>query len=88
MSICSPEKHNHYIFVGKYIHSNQYLMFNNQIREFISTMGQDGEELLDILDEVEKLCGTKFDKAHLSNVATAFPKVGEYDRAIKAAPLN
>ena len=48
-------------------------------------MGQDGEELLNVLGEVEKFGGIKIDKIQLNELAKAFPKVGEYDRVINAA---
>ena len=75
-------------FIGKNSHSNPYLMFNNQIRKFISTMGQDGDELAIILDEIEKRGNTKVDKSKLNELAEEFPKIHEYDRAIEAALLN
>ena len=51
-------------------------------------MGQDGDELATILDEVEKLGNTKVDKLRIAKLAEEFPKVYEYDRAIKSALLN
>ena len=51
-------------------------------------MGQDGEELFIILDEMEQFGNTKVEKIRLNNLSEECPKVYEYDRAIKAALLN
>ena len=51
-------------------------------------MGQDGDELAITFDEIEKLGNTKVDKLHIIKLAEEFPKVYEYDRAIKSALLN
>ena len=51
-------------------------------------MGQDGDELDSILDEIEKLGNTKVDKLRIAKLAEEFPKVYEYDGAIKSALLN
>ena len=41
-------------FTGKNSAANPYIQLNNQILKFIVTMGEDGEDLLEILDIVEK----------------------------------
>ena len=75
-------------FTGKNLYSNPYLVFNNQIRRLMISMGEDGVELLEILDEVEKMCNTRFTKERLSKLVQDFPKALEHDRAVKAALMN
>ena len=42
------------IFTSKNLTTNSYMLLNNQVRRLVVTMGEDGEQLLKILDEVEK----------------------------------
>ena len=75
-------------FIGKNLHSNPYFIFNNQIRRLIMTMGKDGDELLEILDEIEKLGNQKLTKGQLERFAKEILKIYEYDRAVEAALPN
>ena len=63
-------------------------MFNNQLRRLIMTMGMDGEDLLELLDVVEKRGKHKITRQLLSKIAKEYPKAYEYDRSIKAALMN
>ena len=51
-------------------------------------MGVDGDELLDILDLVEKRGKHKFTKLLFNKMAKEYPNVCEYDMSIKAALMN
>ena len=45
-----------------------YYLFNNQMRRLILTMGEDGVELLNILNDIEKFGAKKYTIAsHLTN---------------------
>ena len=48
------------------------------------TMGVDGEDLLDLLDLVEKRGKHKFTRNRLSKISKEYPKAYEYDRSIRA----
>ena len=50
--------------------------------------GKDGEELLDILDDVEQFGDDKVTKQDLRELANKYPKVYQYDRAVRFALLN
>lgn len=52
------------------------------------TQGQDGEELLNILDHVEAYGENKFSNINLKALADVYPKAYEYARAMQAALLN
>ena len=75
-------------FSGKNVQTNPYLPFNNALRRLILVQGKDGEELLDILDEVEQCGDDKFTKEDLKDIANRCPKIYQYDRAVKLALLN
>ena len=75
-------------FTGKNLQSYPYIKFNNQIRRLILTTGEDGEELLKHLNDIEKLGNEKFTNEDLHNFAKEVPKALEYDRVVKAALLN
>ena len=75
-------------FIGKNLHNNPYFIFNNQLRRLILIMGKDGDELLEILDVMEKLGGRKFTRQLLAEYHKDYPKIYEYDRVVKAALLN
>lgn len=51
-------------------------------------MGVDGEDLLDMLDVMQKRGKNKFNRHLFNKVAKEYPKVYEYDRSIKAALMN
>ena len=75
-------------FTGKNLAINPYIQLNNQIRKLIVTMGEDGEDLLEILDIVEKFGKRIFTTAHLKELKKKRPKAYQYDRAVNAALLN
>ena len=52
------------------------------------TQGQDGEELLKILDHVETYGDEQFSGANLRALSDLYPKLYEYARAVQAALLN
>lgn len=56
-ALVSPRNINIQIFTGNALNINPYLPFNNAIRRLIFAQGVDGEELLYILDKVEKMGG-------------------------------
>lgn len=75
-------------FSGRNLSTNPYLPFNNSLRRLILVQGKAGDDLLQILDDVEKLGAEKFTKEDLEELAEEHPKAYEYDRAIKLALLN
>ena len=75
-------------FSGRNLPANPHLPFNNALRRLILLQGKDGEQLLDILDEVEQCGGDKFTKQDLQELSIRCPKIYQYDRAIKLALLN
>ena len=56
-TLVNPRNINIPIFTGKALNANPYLPFNNAIRRLILAQGADGEQLLHILDKVEKMGG-------------------------------
>lgn len=50
--------------------------------------GKDGEEPLNILDEVEQRGDDKLTKTDLQDLANKRPKINQYDRAVWLALLN
>ena len=75
-------------FSGKNLHSSPYLPFNKSLRRLIYNQGADGEQLLEILDSVEKYGAMKFDNEKLKILTSKYHKVSEYNRAIKSLLLN
>ena len=86
--LVNPRNINIAQFIGKQFNTNPYMPFNNGIRNFIMTQGQDGEELLEILNHVETYGGEKFTNKYLHNLSKQKPKAYEYSRAIMAALMN
>ena len=82
--------HFHYIpiFTGKSLNNNPYLPFNNAIRRLTLAQGVDGEELLHILDKVEKMGGNTFTNELLKDLITVKPKAEEFNKAVNAALLS
>lgn len=75
-------------FTGKNLQANPYIKFNNHIRRLILTLRSDGEELVAILNKVEKFCNNKYTLKDLAKLAKDAPEAREYDRSIKAELLN
>ena len=75
-------------FTGRNLNTNPHLPLNNAVRSLILVQGADGEVLLRILDKIEARGATKFTSAELQAMITKYPKVAEFDVAIKAALLN
>ena len=75
-------------FSGRTLHTIPYLQVNNGIGRLVLVQGQDGEELLDILDEVEQCGDQKLSREDLREVAKRCLKICKYDRAINVALLN
>ena len=63
-----------FAFTGKSLQINPYLAFNNQLRRLIVTMGVDGEDLLELLDLVEKRGKYKVSKQLLVKMAKEYQK--------------
>lgn len=76
------------LFNGRNIQSNPYLPFNNALRRLVLVQGKDGEELLDILDDVEQFGDDKVIKQDLRELATKYLKVYQYDRTVRFTLLN
>ena len=75
-------------FIVKNVSSNPYLVFKNKLRRVIFAMGEDGEELIDVLDQVEKIGKSKVSSAVMHKLLKEWLRVGKYDRSIKAALFN
>ena len=75
-------------FSGRNLATNPYLPFNNALRRLILVQGHDGEELLNILNEIEQCGDEKFTKDDLKELSTRYPKAYQYDRAVRLALLN
>ena len=75
-------------FSGKNLNNNPYLPFNKSLKRLIYNQGADGEELLEILEGVEKFGATKFDNTKLQALRKQYPKATEYNRAITSLLLN
>lgn len=63
--------------VGKQLNTNPYMPVNNAVRNVTLTQGQDGEELLEVLDIVESFGDEKFSNKYIGNVFKQRPKVYE-----------
>ena len=75
-------------FSSRNLNTTPYIPFNNSIRRLTLAQGSDGELLLKILDGVEALGPTKFTNSDLHTMITRYPKIKEFDTAIKSALLN
>ena len=51
-------------------------------------MGEDGIELVNVFNEVEKRGSQRYNTEGLNKLAKDVPKAHEYDRAVKAALVN
>ena len=78
----------HGFFSGFNLQKNAYIPFNKAIRKLILTQGEDGEELLKILDHIETYGDQKFTSANLRALADLYHKAYEYARAVNVALLN
>ena len=75
-------------FSGRNLNTTPYIPFNNSIRRLTLAQGSDGELLLKILDGVEALGHTTLTNSDLHIMITRYPKIKEFDTAIKSALLN
>ena len=75
-------------FTGRNLHTSPYMPFSNALRRSILAQGQDGEALLQILDTIESLGGTKYINEQLQALITEYPKAAKFEIAVKAALLN
>lgn len=75
-------------FIGRNLNSNPYMLFSNSLRRLILAHGSDGELLLQILDKVETMGTNKYINELLQEVVKVYPKVAEFDLAMKSALLN
>ena len=87
-ALVNPRNININSFIGRNLHTNPYMPFNNSILRFILAQGQDGEALLQILDTMESLGGTRYIDDQLRGLIAEYPKVAEFEIAIKVALLN
>lgn len=76
------------VFTGFNLQTNPHIPFNKAIRKLMISQGEDGEELLKILDHIETYGDQKFTSANLRALAGIYPKAYEYARAVNAALLN
>ena len=76
------------VFSGQDLNSNPYRPFNKSLNRLIYNQGADGEQLLEILEGVEKYGATKFDNVNLQILLQQYPKAAEYNRAITSLLLN
>ena len=75
-------------FIGKNFKINPYIKLNNQMRRLTMTMGDDGIELVNVLNDVEKYGNKKYTNEDLNEFAKKVLKAIEYDRAIEVALAN
>lgn len=75
-------------FSGRSLSINPCLPFYNSLRRLISVQGKVGDDLLQRLDDVEKLGAEQFTNEDLEELAGACPKACEYDRTIQLALHN
>ena len=75
-------------FSGRSLNATPYLPFNNAIRRLIFVQGSDGEVLLKVLDKIEALGPTKLTNEELNAMITRYPKMTEFDTAVKSVLLN
>ena len=76
------------IFSGSNLNAQPYLIFYKSIKRLIYNQGSDGEQLLEILEGVEKFGAIKFDNAKLQILLQQYPKAAEYNRGITSLLLN
>ena len=70
--LVTPSNINIPVFIGKAFNSNPYLQFNNAIRQLLLAQGTDGDQILVILDRVEKMCSNTFINDMLTEFAIIF----------------
>ena len=75
-------------FSGKSLSSNPYLPFNKYLKRLIYNQGAEGEQLLQILEGVEKYGAFKFDNNKHAELAKSYPTAYEYNRARMSLLLN
>ena len=76
------------IFSGTNLANNPFLPFYKAMRRLIYAQGEDGEQLLLLLDVVEKLGKEAFTNEQFQELASRCPKTKEYNRALTSALLN
>ena len=76
------------VFTGKNLSSNPYMALNNSTRRLILSQGEDGDQLLAILNYVETYGANKFTDEHLANLKLQSSQAGEFDRVIRSTLLN
>ena len=86
--LVNPRNININNFIGRNLHINPYVPFNNAIRRFILAQGQDGEALLQIFDTMESLGGTIYIDDQFQGLIVESPKVAEFEIAVKVALPN
>lgn len=75
-------------FSGTSLIANPHMRFYKSLRRLIHSQGEGGEELLEVLGEVEKRCNDAFTIAQLKELVRQRPKAAEYNRAILTALMN
>ena len=75
-------------FSGRNVYTNPYLPFNSALRRLILVQGKDGDELLNILDDVEQCGDENFIKEDMRSTAIKYLKLYQYDRVVMLALLN
>ena len=75
-------------FTGFNLNRSPYIPFNKSLRKLILTQGQDGEELLTILDHIDTYGDNRFATIKLKALADVYPNAYEYALAVNAALLT
>lgn len=73
---------------GKDFSSNPYLPSIKSLKRLVYSQGVDGDQLLEIFEDVEGYGATTFDKNKLQEFTKARPKAAEYNRALLSLLLN
>ena len=75
-------------FSGTNLSTSPHMLFYKAMRRLIYSQGEDGEMLLEVLDEIEKHSKEAFTNAQFKELVRQRPKAAEYNRAILTALLN
>lgn len=75
-------------FTGSNLIKSFYIPFSKSVRKLMFTQGQDGEELLKVMDHVESCSDDRFNNRHMKVLSEIYLKAYGYVRAVDAALLN
>lgn len=74
-------------FGGTHLNTNPYMLFYKSLRTLTYSQGEDGELLLEILDEIEKCSKDAVTSTQLKELTKIYLKVAEFNRAMLTALL-